>query len=118
AAQYMGRPANDSAAMFPRAAFERRWTELPDRFDREVISVDASFKEGKSRDYAVIQHWGARGADRFLTEQWRKQAGFSETTAALRAMASRHRFAKVLIEGAANGHAIIDQLRREFPGVV
>jgi predicted phage terminase large subunit-like protein len=118
AAQYLQRPHDDSNAMFPRAWFHRRWTELPEKFDRKVIALDATFRDSKTSDYCVIQCWGAHGGDRYLVEQWRRQAGFVDTLAALRAMAARHRYAKVLIEGRANGDAVFDALRRELAGVV
>ena len=117
-AQYKQRPHDDSASMFKRSCFQRRWTELPHKFDREVIVLDANFRESKSSDFAVLQHWVAKGGDRILTEQWRKQAGFVDTLEALRAMARRHKFAKVCVESAANGHAIVDAIRREIAGVV
>jgi predicted phage terminase large subunit-like protein len=117
AAQYNQRPVDNSTSLFPRSAFTRRWTELPSRIDRAVISLDASFKAGSSSDYAVCQCWLAAGADRYLAEQWRKQAGFGETLHAIRSMAARYPLARIVIEAAANGHAIVDQLRRELPGV-
>lgn len=118
AAQYQQRPHDDSSSMFKRDWFARRWTVLPEKFDRVVITLDASFKAGKSSDFAVIQVWGALGADRYLIEQWRKRAGFFDTTNALREIRQRYPLAKVVIEEAANGHAIFDALKREMPGIV
>lgn len=117
AAQYQQSPRDEEAAMFKRAWLERRWTELPD-LDRTVIALDASFKESSSADFAVIQAWGSKGGDRYLLEQWRKQAGFSATKEALAAMASRYPFAKIVVEEGANGHAIVDALSRELPAIV
>lgn len=118
AAQFKQRPHDDSSSMFKRAWFGRTWTELPERFDRMVIAMDSSFKAGPNNDYAVIQVWGALKADRYLVEQWRKQAGYLETKNALREIRERYPFAKILIEEASNGTGIIDELRREFPGIV
>jgi predicted phage terminase large subunit-like protein len=121
-AQYRQKPQDTSSGVFSANWLTRRW--LPDdrgaepACDRQVITVDASFKAGKDSDYAVVQRWGTRGRDRFLLEQWREQAGFMATAAAVKEMAARHPLAKVLIEEAANGHAIIDQLKREIAGVV
>ncbi len=117
AAQYLQKPHDDSSSMFKRGWFERRWTNLPDRFDAMAISLDASLKEGDSSDFAVIQVWGARGADRYLIEQWRKRAGYMETAAALREIRDRYPFGKVLVESAANGVAVFDALKREVPGI-
>lgn len=116
-AQYMCKPHDDSSAMFKRAWLTRRWTELPTQVSRTVIALDASFKAGSSSDYAVIQCWMSKGADRFLVEQWRRQAGFADTLEALKEMIARHPSAKVLLELAANGHAIYEQLRAEVPSV-
>ncbi len=117
AAQYLQRPQSDSSSMFKREWFKRRWTILPDRFDRAVITLDANFKEGDKSDYAVIQVWGAHGGDRYLVEQWRKRAGYMDTTAALREIRTRYPMLKVLVEEAANGYAIVDALKREMPGI-
>jgi predicted phage terminase large subunit-like protein len=116
-AQYAQRPHDDGASMFPRSCFARTWVDLPAELDAEVIALDASFKAGDSSDFAVIQAWASKGADRFLVEQWRRQAGFADTLAALRVMAARHPYARVLVESAANGVAIYEQLSREIPGV-
>jgi predicted phage terminase large subunit-like protein len=114
AAQFRQRPFTEEAAFFRRAWFGNTYTERPRLFDREVIALDASFKAGDASDYAVIQAWGSDGDDRYLLEQWRRQAGFVDTLDALRAVHSRHPHARVLVEAAANGHAIIDQLEREL----
>lgn len=116
-AQYQQKPHDEESAMFKRSWFERTWRTLPERFDQTVIALDATFKEAKGSDFAVVSVWGALGADRYLIDQWRKRAGFSETLTALRAMQARHPMAKVLVEAAANGHAILEQLQREVPGV-
>lgn len=117
AAQYLQKPQDAGAAIFHRAWFGRS-DPLP-RCDREVIALDASFKEGDDSDFAVIQAWGASGDDRYLLEQWRRRAGFVDTLAAMRDVRARHPSARVLVEAAANGHAIIDQLGRELgAGVV
>jgi predicted phage terminase large subunit-like protein len=113
AAMYQQRPHDDSASMFPRAWLTRRWVALPERFDRVAISLDASFKESKSSDYAVIQTWGRVGADRVLFSQWRRQAGFADTLAALKEAARAYPSAKIVVELGANGVAIVDQIRRE-----
>ncbi len=112
-AMYLQRPQDDSVSLFKRECFTRRWTALP-RFDREVITLDASFKEGSSSDYAVIQSWGALGNDRYLVEQWRRQAGFTDTLAGLKEIAERHPLARIVVEEAANGHAVIDSIRKNL----
>jgi predicted phage terminase large subunit-like protein len=118
AGQMQQRPLPLGGGLFPLRCFDRRWTELPEEWDREVITLDASFKSGSSSDYAVIQHWIGVKADRYLIEQWRKQADYVDTRDALKAMIARHPMAKTLVEDAANGVAIISQLKREAAGIV
>lgn len=115
-AQYMQRAIDDTTSTFRRAWLDRRWTELP-RFHRMAIVMDASFKAGKASDYAVIQCWGAAGGDRYLVDQWRRQAGFADTLVMLKQFAQRFPAASIHIEAAANGHAILDQARRELTRV-
>lgn len=133
AAQYKQKPADDSASWFKRDWLQRRWiepgaarpqidpallVELPERFDREIITVDCSFKETATSDFAVIQRWGAKGGDRFLLEQWRKRAGAAETEAELLKLHRAHPLAAIYIEEAANGHAIVDRLRKVIAGII
>lgn len=122
AAMYLQRPEDQSVALFKRECFTRRWSEiggegterLPARFDRDVITLDASFKEGDTSDYAVVQAWGALGSDRYLLEQFRKQAGFTDTLAGLKQVAERHPLARIVVEEAANGYAVIDSIRKNL----
>lgn len=118
AAQYLQRPQDESAAIFRRSYF-RRFYESEPEVERTAIALDASFIDADSSDFAVIQAWGAAGSDRFLLEQWRKRAGFVETLGALRGFCDRYPAARILVEAAANGHAIISQLGHELgEGVV
>jgi len=118
AAMYLENPDDESGGMFKRDWFKRRWSALPDKIVRKVITLDASFKDASSSDWAVIQVWASVGPDRMLLEQWRRKAGFSDTLKAMREIRSRHPTGKVLIEAAANGHAVLDVLKREIPGVL
>lgn len=137
-AQYLQRPADDSAAIIRRTWWrfycpteqtrsdaarpagcdeETAAVDKPERFDRVTIAVDLTFGS-VTGDYAVVSAWGARGTDRFLLAHWRKRAGFEESLAAIEQMARDFPTAKVLIEKAANGAAAIETLRKRIPGVV
>jgi predicted phage terminase large subunit-like protein len=63
----------------------------------------------------VIQAWRV-GADRYyLIDQFREQCEFSDLIEALRNLRKRHKPHAIIIERAANGHALISQLARRFP---
>lgn len=138
ASQYLQRPSDDSAAMFRRTwwRFYRPApnvpadtqrpagcddampaVEMPPHFDRIVITADLTFGSVDG-DYAVVAAWGSVGPDRYLLAQWRQRAGFEASLVALVDMARRYPTAKVCIEKAAHGVAVLEQIRKVVPGVV
>jgi len=136
-AQYLQKPADDSASMIKRGwwRFYRpdhvhgeaarpagcdevsEAVDLPETLDRKVIACDLTFGS-LTGDYNAVVCWGARGGSRYLLEQWRQRGGFEDAIVAIKAMAARHPGAKVIIEKAANGPAVIETLRKAIPGVV
>ncbi len=138
ATQYLQRPSNDSAATFKRTSWRfyrpspsvpgdaprpagcdttLPAVEMPASFDRKVITADLTFG-AIDGDFAVVSAWGSSGPDRYLVpDQWREQAGFDASLAALDQMAQRHPDAKVCIEKAANGWAVIEKISAVIPGV-
>lgn len=137
AAQYGQRPADDGAAVIKRAwwRFHRAphvsdrsprpagcdettpSVATPETFDRVVITADLTFGS-MTGDYAVAQAWGAKGGARYLLEQWRERAGFEASRSAIARLAARYPGAKIVIEKAANGAAVIETLSAAVPGVV
>lgn len=116
-AQYQQDPTPAKGDVFDRAWF-RPWDSIPQLFAK-IISVDCTFKDKKGSDYVVIQVWGAFGTDRFLIEEIRGRMSFTKTKEALRLVYGRHRDCNaVLIEDAANGPAIIDELKTEIPIII
>ncbi len=126
ATQMLQRPSSDATAVI-----KREWWRyysigpvlagsnavLPDRLDRVVIAADLTFGSAKG-DYAVVQAWGASGGGRYLLEQWRQRAGFEDSVVAIMAFAKRWPRAKILVEKAANGAAVIETLQKRIPNVV
>lgn len=102
----------DVGSMLVDRLWWRYWRVVPDGIEGLAISVDATFKKSETADYVVIQVWARRGADRFLLYQWRDQAGFVATRKALVQIATHYPDVEaILVEAAANGHAIVDDLR-------
>lgn len=93
--------------------------EMPAHFQRVTIAMDATFgATGKTADYAVVTAWGAHKGGRYCLDLWRRRAGFDEQVAALAAMVQKFPGAKVVIELAANGRAVLETIRKTVPGVV
>ena len=137
AAQYLQRPADDSASLIKRgwwrfyrpehvrpdaqrpAGCDDATTaiDLPETFERITIGVDLTFGS-TTGDFAVAQAWGASAGRRFLLAQWRARAGFEVSLKEILKLATTYPTAKILIEKAANGAAVIETLQKAIPGVV
>lgn len=85
--------------------------------DKIIQSWDMAFKTGGS--YVVGQVIGAKGANRFLLDQVRKQIDFAETLEAVRQLTNKWPDAKEkLVEDKANGPAVVSALRQEIGGII
>jgi predicted phage terminase large subunit-like protein len=94
-------------------------------FDLVVISVDCAFKAGAENDFVSIQKWGAVGPRYYLLERKTEHMGYVATKTNIKAMALHdesciycrgRRPDAVLIEDAANGPAVIEELRKTSIG--
>ncbi len=99
---------------------QRNWWKFYDpeaemAFGTEIISVDASFKGEDNSDFVSIQVWGKKAQDYYLRYCLNKQLNFPDTVEAIKTIYRLFPRARtVLIEEAANGHAIIQTLQREM----
>jgi phage terminase large subunit-like protein len=136
AAKYLQRPGDDSAALFRRTYWNwyappgvpltaprpagcdttRSAVAMPVMFDRIVITVDLTFGSTDG-DYASVAAWGSSGGGRYLIRQWRDRAGFEVSKAEIVAVAGMFPGVSLCIEKAANGHAVIEDLRKVLPTV-
>lgn len=136
-AQYMQRPRDDSSATIRRAWWrfhrpphvsgtaprpggcdtEHEAINTPEEFDRIVVAADLTFGS-LTGDYAAIQAWASKKGARFLLDAWRSRCGFEEQLAAIKRMAEKFPSCAVVVEKAANGAAVIEQLRKVLPGVI
>ena len=127
AAQFQQRPAPATGGIFERAwwrSYPDDMRALPD-FDELVASWDASFKDTPGADYVVGQLWGRRRPNWYLVAVQRGRYSFTKTVERIRAIDDHARTyypscsrRSILVEAAANGHAIVDHLRREIGGVI
>lgn len=114
--QYQQRPAPKSGIMF-RPDWWRYWESLP-TCDIVVMSVDCAFKALRTSDYVAIHVYGFAGPRCYLVDRCTEHLGFAATKAAIKSMLAKWRVSHVLVEDSANGPAIVEELSREFPGVI
>ena len=120
AAMYQQRPLADVGAIFPRANLQHyRRADLPQQFQRIVMSVDATFKDGEASDFVAVGVWGKTADDRvWLIDYRRERLAFMATATAIADLKRKHpRVMRIYIEEAANGAALIDMLRKHFPQI-
>jgi predicted phage terminase large subunit-like protein len=144
AAQYQQRPAPRGGGVFKRSWVkfwydprivtnpkpelcqndQGEWFELPQEawampeYARPITSWDMAFKKSATTDYVVGQAWVAIGAKYYLLDQMRGRMDFPETCNGVRSMYHKHKPLVTLIEGKANGSAVISALNSELPALV
>jgi predicted phage terminase large subunit-like protein len=127
-ALYQGRPSAQSGDVWLREWWRRYdvalWTQTEDGTYRVLghdvtISVDCAFRDTASSDYVVMQVWAKKGADTFLVTQVRARMNFVVTLDALKRLVRLFPDARLkIIEGKANGDAVIASLKHDVPGIV
>ena len=79
-----------------------------------VLSVDAGVKKRATSAFSVIEAWRL-GADRYyLIDLFREQCDYSDLFHEVRRFHKKYRPVAILIERAANGHALISELSRKY----
>jgi predicted phage terminase large subunit-like protein len=114
-------PLSEFGAIFKKQYLQYyRRADLPTNFQRLVISVDATFKDGQASDYVCAGVWGFTHADQraWLLDFRRAKLAFMATAQAITDLKQKHpRVSRIYIEDAANGAALIDMLRKHFAGL-
>lgn len=126
AGQLQQRPAPTGGGIVKSAWF-KRWTQaaLPPRFDNVEVCVDANFKDGKKADNTAIGVWGDLGPASYLLDMVPPRAmSYVDMKRVLLELAAKYTvdgrcsIRAWRIEAAANGHALISELKSVLAGVV
>lgn len=135
AGQLQQRPSAREGTILPRedwryyprelhnAVMDGDTSKLPP-FRSIVISWDTSLKDKNDSDYVAGGVWGIHGGDRWLLRTFHQKCGLSATKNAMLEMRRwaltnwPHVPVRTLIEKQSNGIEIIEQLRKEIPGVI
>ena len=119
-AQYQQTPSPPGGAMIKRN-WILRYDELPQQHERLLIlqSWDTANKGGPESDFSVCTTWFVtRNRRWYLIDVWRKRVDYPELKAAVRALTTRHRPQRVLVEDAGSGTFLFQELRGEVNGIV
>lgn len=107
------RPGNDQACGVPLVG-----VPLPVPITHTFMVTDAAFKDEKHNDRVAIGVWGFKYPNLYLLDLVWDQMDFMATCAAIRKLKALWGCRDIVIEEAANGVAILNVLRAEFPAVL
>jgi predicted phage terminase large subunit-like protein len=113
ASLYQQRPVPATGAIFQRAWW-RFYTaaSLPPKFEQIILSLDTAFKTNSSSDYSVALVLGVGDTGYYVLDVWRDRAEFPRLKAIVNEMAAKWRPDRLLIEDAASGQSLIQELRQ------
>ena len=112
-AQYQQEPVPPGGTMI-RWAWLNTYGELPARirYDSIVQSWDTASKAGVLNDYSVCTTWLVQGKNYYLIAVFRKRLEYPDLRRQVIAEARRHQANVVLIEDAASGMHLVQDLQR------
>jgi len=92
--------------------------DLPDAYSMQVHSWDMAFKNLDTGSYVSGQVWRKTTADFYLIAKERGHMNFPETLEALERMKNAYDHNAILVEAAANGHAVVQTLSSKISGLI
>lgn len=108
---YQGSPVSAEGQTFKRAWWRYYEPSTPPSFTRITISLDTAFQAKKTADYSAATVWGDAPAGYFLLDAWRGRVEFPELKRRVVSLAERFRPHSVLIEDAASGQSLAQELQ-------
>lgn len=110
-AQYQQQPVPPGGNIIQRSWF-RFYDELPERFDRTVVSWDTASQLGEHNDYSVGTVWGSVGFEYYLLDLVRARFEFPSLRREVIMLSQRWQADAVVIEETELGRALLQDLRR------
>lgn len=118
ASLYQQSPIPDGGGMF-KENWIQYYDELPDHFDKIVMSFDMTFKDTKTSDYVCGQVWIQEKGSFYLVDQIRGRYDFVTTLRKFVEFTRKHDYCvRKLIEDKANGTAVINTLKSRMSGII
>ena len=114
ASLYQGRPVAVGGDIFQREWW-RRYAEPPaaSAIRRTIQVWDTAFEVSETNDYSACSTWVETTFGYVLLHVWRGQVGFPELKRRATSLYERFKPSRVLVEKAASGHSLIQELRAE-----
>lgn len=90
--------------------------EFPEEFEAIVQSWDTAMKPGAHNDYSVCTTWGVKDRHAYLIDLYRAQLNYPDLKRAVKSQFLKHQPERILIEDAASGTSLLQDLHNE-PGM-
>jgi predicted phage terminase large subunit-like protein len=118
AAEYQQRPSAEEGNII-RREWIRRYEKTPEKFDEQILSLDATFTGKATSDFVALEVWGRKGTQKYLLDIVHDRLGITGTIDALLRISRKYPTATTkLIEAAANGYAIEELLKGRVSGLI
>ncbi|MEQ7874524.1 phage terminase large subunit [Sphingomonas sp. ASV193] len=117
AAQYQQRPSPAGGGIVKLEWFHRFDLAHPPAFDRIVQSWDTASKPTELADYSVVTTWGVKGRNAYLIHVYRERLDYPALKAAVARLAAQHEANEVLVEDAASGIQLCQELGGQVRGL-
>jgi predicted phage terminase large subunit-like protein len=119
AALYQQRPAPLEGNMFNASWWKYYDSKqnLPP-MDRVMLSMDCTFTNSKNSDYVVGTVIGQSQNKFYVLDMSRTKTDITGTISMMLSMREKHQLSGVIIELAANGHAVFQILQSRIPGLI
>lgn len=111
AALYQQNPVPAGGATFKPEWFEHRYDVLPSRLSF-YQSVDSAWKDGLGNDRSVIATLATDRKDIYVADIWAGRAKYTDLRRIVIENYGKHRPRLLVVEEAASGFALVDELRR------
>jgi predicted phage terminase large subunit-like protein len=115
--QYLQDPVPRGGALFREECLHRTYREPPAHFDKLIISLDTAFKTGESADYSaavviglLAEPDGTHEPGYYVLRAWHDRLPFNQLKSLVVALAAEFNPDEVLIEDAASGQSLIQEL--------
>lgn len=92
--------------------------QIPAAFEQIVQSYDFAFKDEAHNDFVAGHVWGRVGANVYLLKRKTERLSFPDSVRLVREFSEEYPCPEKLVEGKANGPAVIATLRNEIPGLI
>lgn len=94
------------------------YKEQPEKFQRIILSVDCSFTDADTSDYTAMAIMGQIGGEFYLLDLVNERMDIVATMIKIQAKIRQWSPQAVLVEAAANGHAVMSMMKQKVPNLI